>query len=127
MEELNITRIAYPRRAYILDLLKSKYPNAINPKLLSLQIYQAGNEINLEKIFRSNPEEIISESMDFIADDDFIPLEPTISSDYFNPQLELEENVERFINGLDKQSIEMCFDGIFHEENSGAKTMESNE
>ena len=123
MEKLDIHILRYPKRAYILDLLKAKYPGSVNPELKSLEIYQTGKEILLEKIYKSNPENVVSDKMDFIADDDFISLEPTISSDYFNPQLELEENVERFINGLDKQSIEMCFDGIFHEEISGTKTI----
>ena len=105
----------YPIRAYVLDLLKEKYPGKTNPNLKSLMIYQTGQDIFLEKVFTNEPDKVVTENMNIIADDDFLELEPNISSSFFNPQLRIEENVRRFVEELDQYDIEMCFDGIFLE------------
>lgn len=116
----------YPIRAYILDLLKEKYPGKLNPNLISIRIYNTGKEIFLEKVFSSESEKIISEEMNIVADDNLIELEPNISANLFNPQLPIEENVRRFVEELNQYDIDMCFDNIFSWQNEEKNTKNQN-
>ncbi|MBO2546012.1 hypothetical protein J0871_16465 [Salegentibacter sp. BDJ18] len=96
----------------VLKPLRKKYPEAINPQLASLVILQTEDNLYLEKSYKSEPGKFYSTAMDFIAEDEFIELEPIISASMFNTGLSLEENVDKFLNELDKETIDYCFDDI---------------
>lgn len=100
-------------RKDVLIALKEKYPGAVNPNLESLTIIQTTDNLYLEKSYKREPNKFYSTAMDFIAEDDFIELEPIISAIMFNPKLDIEENVEKFVNELDREALDYCFDDLF--------------
>ncbi|TRO66954.1 hypothetical protein [Christiangramia sabulilitoris] len=103
MEEEYIELNRENDRIEILTYLKDQYPFYINPDLSSLKIFQTQDCVFLEKIYKAEPSEVVSEPLNFITG-------------YFDPANSLEQNAADFFGELDEYTIMMCFEDIFTEE-----------
>lgn len=99
----------------ILDSIKEKYGDQLNPELISLKIVQSKKNCWLHSEYQDEPNVVFIKNMNIIADDDLIPLPESISASFFNPLLDIEENAWRFIE-LDAYSLAMCFDRLIRKD-----------
>lgn len=96
----------------ILDEMQQKYTIQLNDKLVGLRIVQSDEGCYIHSEYSDNPGCLFIENLDFISDDDYIPLSDIINPSLFNPQLGIKENARRFIEELDAVDLAMCFDRI---------------
>lgn len=64
----------------ILDPIKEKHGDLLNPELISLKIVQSKEDCWLHSEYRDELGVLHIEDLDFIADDDLIHLSETISA-----------------------------------------------
>ena len=103
------------KRLNILEAVKDKYPEGINPDLIYLGLAQSKNKVVLEMILSDNPDHFAQKDLGFIKDEYLAKLEPPIHAGLFNPSLNIDDNVSRFLVKLDPLYLLTYFEDIFSE------------
>ncbi|WP_127844354.1 hypothetical protein [Psychroflexus aestuariivivens] len=101
------------KRLNILEAVKDKYPEGINPDLIYLGLAQSKSKVVLEMILNDNPDYIIERDLKFFKDEYLTNLEPPIQAGLFNPSLNIDDNVSRFLLKLDPVDLLTHFEEIF--------------
>lgn len=104
MENLEVDKLE------ILNEMKRRFPDWLNPEIQSIKLCQNEELIFLEILFNKNfGRSLIISKLDFIGDDD------DLSKILFTPEKEITDNAIEFL-ALDPLTILMCEEKIFKAE-----------
>lgn len=104
------------KRLNLLEILKKKYPNSINPKLIYVGLFQTSKDVFLEKILDNEPERLVQHNLEKIYDKKLVHFQPILQGCLFNPLIPIDDNATRFLLQMDPLSIMLNFKDVFTED-----------
>ncbi len=92
----------------LIGVFQKRYPEWINPELLSVKFCRSSEMVFLETFFTNDPQKVIITDLNFIGND-------TLDGELFLPEIDIVDNAQVFVE-FEPYSLYMCVDGLFTKE-----------